>query len=199
MIVSQWLDEFRRACEESDWDALEKLRHGTNQSFAERTDYRGIKRFYDEALRLGLDDDKLDAVRIVDTESFQSGLSRAFSVAKSKLDQLSGIKGVYFEYFYDGGDSCTGNVYLCNAFSDEDDGWGAEFDQGGFIEGPSIIEYFNFDLDFEWDELPRVLAEEYVNGTLFSATLEEWTRCEIRGLPFGFANHEHEIVRVPAS
>jgi hypothetical protein len=194
----EWLQRLGQFCEQSDWDAMFKFRRDTNQAFAGEMDCAGLKEFYEEVIRTGLDDNKYEVVKIDSVDRFQKGVAETLNAAKSKISTLSGIKGVYFEYFFDGGDSCTGNVFLCTEYSEDDDYWGAEFEQDGFIEGPSVFDYLNFDPEFKWDDLPRYIGEEYANGILLAACMEEWARSGIQGLPFGFAQHDHQIVRMPA-
>ena len=200
MNPDQWLVELKQICTDSDWDALSHLRTKTNQRFASALDCEGLSRFYEELVDLALDEAKLSEVRIDSIESFRTSVASALETARSKLPDMPKVKGVYFEYFYDGGDSCLGRVYLCEAYSDEDDGWGAEYySLDAMVDGPVVSEFLGFDRDFEWDDYMRCVAEEYVNGRFLAAVLEEWTASGITGLPFGFANHDHEMVRAPAN
>jgi len=193
MDAEAWLIKLAKFIEQSDWEALSELRRSTNQAFASNMDHDGLQVFYDKVIRTGLDDSKHDDVKILSTEKYQSELAEAFRLAKGKIPALNGVKGVYFEYFFDGGDSCTGNLFLCTEYSDNNDFWGSEFEKDGFIAGPSVFEFLNFDPEFEWENLPRFVGEEYVNGVLLALC------CEIQGLPFGFANHDQEMVRAPAN
>ena len=199
MDSKEWLRRLDQICEQSDWDAMSKLRRDTNQAFADKMDGDGLKEFYENIIRTGLDDTRYEVVRIDSIDRFQKGVAEALNAATNKLSALSGIKGIYFEYFFDGGDSCTGNVFLCTEYSEGDDYWAAEFEQDGFIEGPSVFDYLNFDPEFEWEDLPRYIGQEYANGMLLAACIEEWARSGIQGLPFGFAQHDEEIVRMPAN
>ncbi len=199
MDAEAWLIKLAKFIEQSDWEALSELRRSTNQAFASNMDHDGLQVFYDKVIRTGLDDSKHDDVKILSTEKYQSELAEVFRLAKGKIPVLNSVKGVYFEYFFDGGDSCTGNLFLCTEYSDNNDSWGSEFEKGGFIAGPSVFEFLNFDPEFEWENLPRSVGEEYVNGVLLALCLEEWAKSEIQGLPFGFANHDQEMVRAPAN
>jgi hypothetical protein len=157
-------------------------------------------KFYEELAASGLDQGKLSEVRIENIADFQSGLATALQTTLSKLSAMPQVKGIYFEYYYDGDESCTGNIFLCEEYSDEDDFWAAEFGADGLVEGPNVSPYYDFDPDFDWDPYLRYIAEEYVNGRLLAAALEEWKKCGIAGLPFGFANHDHDsMVRAPAN
>jgi len=196
----QWLAKLEQICSNSDWVEFSRLRKTTNQRFASTLDYDGLSSFYEELIELGLDDEKRSVVRINNIEGFQSSVAAAFGKACSRLSEIPNVKGVYFEYFYDAGDSCLGRVYLCEAYSDDDDGWGAEYySLDAMVDGPDVSEFLNFDQDFEWDDYPRYVAEEYVNGRFLAAVLEEWQKSGIKGLPFGFAEHDHKIVRAPAN
>lgn len=200
MDTDEWLVELKHICSDSDWDAFSRLRTKTNQLFASTLDYEGLRNFYEKLVDSGLDQAKLSEVRIDKIEAFRSGVASAFRTAQSRISDMPQVKGVYFEYFYDGGDSCIGRVYLCEAYSENDDGWGAEYySLDAMIDGPDVSEYFGFDRDFEWDDDMRYIAEEYVNGCLLAAVLEEWKGSGITALPLGFANHDHEMVRAPAN
>ena len=190
MKPDEWLAELEQICSNADWDAFSRLRTKTNQRFASALSYEGLSSF----------DAKRSTVRVDAIENFQSGVASAFRKARSKLAGMPQIKGIYFEYFYDGGDSCLGRVYLCESYSDDDDGWGAEYySLDAMIDGPEVSEFLDFDRDFEWDDYLRYIAEEYVNGRFLAAVLEEWQKSGITNLPLGFANHDHEMVRAPAN
>lgn len=200
MSPDEWLAELQQICVDSDWNAFSRLRTITNQQFASTLDYAGLSSFYDQLLRMSVSEAKFSEVQIDSIEAFQTDVAQAFRIAKSKLQNVPQVKGIYFEYFYDGGDDCLGRVYLCESYSDEDDGWGAEYNSlEAMIDGPVVSQYFNFDHDFEWDDIDRYVAEEYVNGRFLAAVLEEWKASGITGLPFGFANHDHEMVRACAN
>lgn len=199
MNPDTWLAQLQQICSDSDWDAFSNLRKTTNQSFSSSFDSEGLIAFYEKLAASGLDESKFSEVQVSNISDFQSEVAAAFQAALTRLPNMPQVKGIYFEYFYDGGDSGTGNLFLCNEYSDEDDFWGAEFDQDGMIDGPDVSPFFGFDPDFEWDPYQRYVAEEYVNGRLLAAVLEEWKKSGIAGLPFGFANHDHEMVRAPAN
>lgn len=176
-----------------------ELRRSTNQLFAADTNHAALKDFCEGILKAGLDESRYEIARIPDMATFQSALAALFESARERLSSLEGIKGVYVEYFYDGGDSCTANIYLCTEYSDDDDFWGAEYTEQGYFVGPSVTDFLDFDPEFEWDDLSRYVAEEYANSMLLAACLEEWEKSEIRNLPFGFAQHDASIVRAPAN
>ena len=200
MNPDEWLVKTKQICSVSDWDAFARLRTNTNQPFASTLDFEGLINFYEKLVDSALDQATLSEVQIDNIETFQSGVASALRTARSKLSDMPQVKGVYFEYFYDGGDSCIGRVYLCDSYSDDDDGWGAEYyTLDAMIDGPDVSEFFSFDQDFEWEDYTRYVAEEYVNGRLLATVLEEWKESGITALPFGFANHDHEMVRVPAN
>lgn len=193
----QCVAELRHICLESAWERLPEIRRRVGQKFVTELDADGMTCFWAEVLRLGLSKDLAEAVRITDTRAFQAGLASAFETAARKLAGASDIKGIYFEYFVDGGDSCTGDVFLCTAYSSEDDDWASQFDKEGWIEGPSVSEFFRYDLDGDWDDFSRVIADEYANGRVMAIVLQEWMKSKIRELPFGLAGHDDHILRVP--
>ncbi len=198
MDPQAWVDRIRSICANGDWESLSQLRLETNQSFAEQADDAGLREFYQQVAELALDAKEREAIGPTDVEQFCADLRNSFCAAKNKVDNDE-IKGIYLEYFYDGGDSCTANLFLCTEYSESDDSWGAEFEQDGFIEGPQVPTFFNFDPDFEWPDFSRYVAEEHANGVLLAAGIREWKTSGICGLPFGFANHDHEMIRVPAT
>lgn len=197
MTPAQWLQELGNAVNAQDWDAVSELRKQTNQSLANSGDTNELRSFYVAALQ-SLDPEKAHPLLSADDQDFRSALRMGLSKVKDKALADSSIKGVYFEYYCDGtGDeSNAGNFFLCKVYSDSDDSWGAEFGEDGFIEGAQLPQYFFFDQDFEWDDIPRSVAEEAANGRLLAACLDEWKLAGIGGMPFGFSNHDHEMIRV---
>ncbi len=199
MDPQNWLERMQKIVETQDWEAMSELRKQTNEHFAKTFDYEGLRQFYSTAMRCGLDAERSARLSAADSSQFQATIGKALVGVKAQLAQQSKIRGVYFEYYYDGTQdgSNTGNFFLCSAYSETEDGWGSEFEEDGFVDGAEIPDFFFFDADWEWDGLSRSIAEEAANGRLLAAVLEEWKASSITGIPLGFANHDHEMVRAP--
>jgi hypothetical protein len=197
MTPEQWLQGIGDAVRDEDWDAVSALRKQTNQSLAEAGDPDSLREFYLAALQ-SLDPSKSHPLISAYDEHFKAEVRGAISSVVDRVSAEPRIKGVYFEYYCDGteDESNSGNFFLCETYSDTDDGWGAEFGEDGFIKGAQLPRYFFFDRDFEWDDVSRTVAEEAANGRLLAAVLEEWKLAGIAGMPLGFANHDHEMIRV---
>ena len=75
------------------------------------------------------------------------------------------IKGIYLEYYFDGEpDVSTLNIFMCEKYSNEDDSWGAEYNEEGIIEGPPLPKFFFFDPKLEWEDFEEIVGSEYANG-----------------------------------
>lgn len=199
MTPAQWLQDLGDAVRAGDWDAVSSLRKQTNQRFAGAGDASGLRAFYLEALQ-SLDPETSGPLLSADDAGFQAAIRPAIASVKERVSADPRIQGVYFEYYCDGteDESNAGNFFLCETYSETDDGWAADFGEDGFIKGALLPQYFFFDGEFEWDDVPRAIAEEAANGRLLAALLEEWKLAGIPGTPLGFANHDHEMVRLGA-
>lgn len=193
----QWIDQVAKAAKNQDWDVLTTLEVEVNQSFADKRDWPGVEQFYTEALKGSVKSDVIKKVTVKDIAPFQTGVEHTLKLASQRAAEDSNIKAIYFEYFFDGGDSCTGNAFLCTAYNEEHDEWAAAFDgANGLIEGPSVFEYLNYDPDIDFDPRSNAVASAYVNGFLLAA----WGRAvdkqrEVK-LPMGFAQHDHPVIKV---
>jgi len=194
--VQLFYDTIKASIERSNWEEIAKLQWDTNQQFCDARDVAGLRDFYAQLIAISLDDMKQYALNETKIDVFQAEIALCLSRVKAVLPTLPDAKGVYFEYFFDGGDASTGNFFICDEYSDEDDYWGAEFSKQGFIEGPKILKYFQFDADPEWDSLSRLVGSSYADGMLLSACIAEWINSDIKSVPLGFANHDSSMVRL---
>lgn len=201
MDAIDWLANVRRLNAAGDWEGVAALRKRTNEDLARGLDCEALRGFYDTALLHGLTSAKGELIREARSQSsFQASIRPAVDGIKQKLASRPELKGVYFEYYYDGhkDGSNTGNFFLCNSYSPTEDVWGSDFDQEGYIAGAELPDYFFFDAEWEWDDESRLVAMEVVNGWLLADLVEVWKGSDIEGVPLGFANHDHEMVRVAA-
>jgi hypothetical protein len=200
MNAIDWLTELRRLNGAGDWEAVAALRKRTNEDLARGLESDALRSFYDTAALHGLTSARGELLRSARSPSFKASLRPVIDGIKQKLASRPELKGVYFEYYYDGhrDGSNTGNFFLCNSYSLTEDVWGSDFDQEGYVAGAELPDYFFFDAEWEWDDESRLIALEVVNGWLLADLIEEWKRSGIERIPLGFANHDHEMVRVAA-
>ncbi len=199
MNPTDWTTEMRRVVDAHDWDALSQLRKRVNGNFTSAHDPKGLRSFYAAAIASSLPPDKAATLIDPSTEDFQSTLRASLIVVADKVKAQPSIKGVYFEYYYDGtrDEANAGNFFLCDSYSPSEDEWGSDFGEDGFVEGAQLPEFFP-EFDPDEDDFSRMVAEEAANAFLLAAVLEEWIASGLVTIPFGFANHDHEMVRTMA-
>jgi hypothetical protein len=192
---AQWVSRIQAAAKSKDWDVFNDLEREINQSFAAKKDWFGLEAFYTEALMSTVAPKIAQLVKAKDFTPFQTAVEDVFKIASKRVAQNPGIKAVYFEYFYDGGDSCTGNAFLCTEFDENDDFWAAEFEgDDAFIDGPSVFEYFNFDSDIDFESATDHLVRSYINSFLLAAWGRAFEKQVALRLPGGFAQHDHPVI-----
>ncbi len=196
MQPEEWLAAIAAAIETQDWDGLQTLKVDANQPLVREGEPGELIRFYEAALKDAATPEVYERVRVKDLASFETRtrevISRGLDIAKKG----SGIKALYLEYFYDGGDASDITLFLCNQYSSDDDEWGAEFDGENVIEGPSVLEYLNYDPDFELESPLDTICLEYVDGILLASCAKLWRSLEKQDYPFAFARHDEPMIRI---
>lgn len=186
MTAQQWLTQMQTHQNTRNWDAQRGLNMQVKQGFASRLDSQGLDAFYREALRL-LDTDLARAALASDAKAFEKTIGDVLGTVRKRVQEEEDIKGVYFEYYFDGrqdDDSNSGDFFLCTDYSDDDDGWGAEFKAAGLVNGSALPDFFFVDEEHQGD-LETSVLDEAADGRLLAAMLGGMgatrpTRCACR-------------------
>ena len=197
LTPKEWSKAAAKAAMEKDWEVFDKLKIDVNQRFTQKRNWDGLQRFYTEVLQSSVEPDVVKKVAIKNLSKFEVGVERCLRKAVKEAAKDSSIQVIYFEYFYDGGDSCSGSVFLCTAYRDDEDYWASEFDpDGGVIEGPSVFEYFHYDPKLEFDPFTSAVSNAYVDGLLLAAWGRAVDKQGLVKLPMGFAEHGKSIIKL---
>nr|WP_086938563.1 hypothetical protein [Thaumasiovibrio occultus] len=200
MTPEIWVEKFKAIFEKSEWEALEKLRTTTNEHFAATFDAAGVSAFYSEVIKLALDAAHQSKLAAANSAGIAEKVQAALKESKDKIHAANGdIKGLYLEYYFDGcPDASALYLFLCTEYDDECPSWAAEFEQDGVIDGGSLPEYFYVEPDDEADYFSELVIKEYANGQFLAICLEALKSADITGIPFGYANHDNDMIRMPA-
>lgn len=188
MECSDYIEEIKKSLKNKDSAHISKLNYMIKSQFAAQLDDDGLESFYQSAIESILNEKWLAKVRISDISTFELGISDVFSTAKVYLNK--NIKGIYLEYFFDGQDECSADVFMCNEYDDNDDDWATIWEENGFIEGPLLINYLGYDNDCELESLEKILAWEYADAMLLAAVMRSWRKSDISCIPFAFSGHD---------
>lgn len=150
-------------------------------------------KFHTACLTAVAGQEQVERICVKNIERFEQEFARCLREGLEKARRDDRIKALYFEYFYDGGDASTGNLFLCESFDPDDDGWAADFGRAGVVLGPSILPWMHFDPDFDLPAPLRTVAEMYVDANLLAACLREIDALGGIEYPFGFARHDAPV------
>ncbi|MEQ4619173.1 MAG: hypothetical protein ABN482_14190 [Corticimicrobacter sp.] len=125
---------------------------------------------------------------------YEAALAVAYAEAMARAAGRSDIKGVYCEYFFDGSEGCAADLFLCRAFSREDDDWAANFAHEDVIGGPDVDGLLGFDPDLVWALAPAFVADAYAHVLLLRGFVRAVAVGPSSLLPVGFAQHDRQIV-----
>ena len=124
----------------------------------------------------------------------ESDLDLALRRAVTAVSAQPDIKGLYCEYFYDGGDGSSMDLFPCRSFTRSNDDWAADFHPSDVVEGPRIQALLRYDPELELDPAPRFLATAYLHSVLLAMFVRVQTRFRLLTLPAGFAQHDFPII-----
>jgi hypothetical protein len=195
LTPKQWIEKVTRAVSAQDWGLLTDLQVEVNHSFARRRDWDGLEQFYTDALIGAVTPDIVHIMKSRDTGTFQAGVGGVLRQALERAAKDPSIKAVCFVYFYDGGEECTGDVFLCTDYQEDDDDWASSFENDGYIGGPGVHEYLSYDPDLKFAPLPFSVCQYYADAMLLAAWGREVTKLQTQ-LPMGFAEHDSPVIRV---
>jgi hypothetical protein len=196
MQPEEWLAAIAAAIETQDWDRLRTLKLEANQPLVLEGESGDLVEFYDAALKEAATPEVYERVRVKDLASFEARIREVILQGLEKANSRGDVQALYLEYFYDGGDASDANLFLCVQYSPDNDEWGAEFDGENVIEGPSVLEYLNYDPDFKLEPPLDTICLEYVDGILLASCAKLWLSLEKQDYPFAFARHDEPMIRI---
>lgn len=198
MTPQQWIAQLSSIVDKRDWEALRAFQTQANQALV--ADPEATRQFYREVVELGLPPDKQAHFINPDMQAFAQKIQAALVTVAEKVKADPGIKGVYFEYVCTSSepdDDSNGNFFLCRSFSEDEDEWGSDFDRDGVVLGARLPDFKYFDPEYEWEDRQRMTGDEVANGLLMACVVEQWQQAGIANMPFGFADHDNAMVRIP--
>lgn len=190
MLVKEFIETANTHLANSDWDSVQAYFLETTQSFIDDKKLVQLGEFFNQLLHNVLTTDHAEKVisHVKNIKSFRDGFQSAYQEALEVASQDSKIKALYFECFYDGGDSSAGNIFLCTSYTDCSISWTSEFIQ--VIGNIPIDEYYSFDVDFDFSNQERIVASFYVAVRLLLACFEVQNTINNTLYPVAFADHD---------
>lgn len=176
------------ALDSQDWLAYDTHKKALIKQFISNHDSKGLVDFWQTLLKQVASSEQYQRTlsSVADTSAFASDIKRLLTQGTKLAKTDDTIKAFYYEYYYDGSDASTGNLFLCTRFDqDPDSDWASEFDV--VLEGMCIAPYFDFDPDWQMPNQTRTVACDYVHSVLLSTTLTQ----QPLPLPFAFASHDN--------
>lgn len=176
------------------WDDFEALCREVETACLSARDFTGLLAFHDACLKRIASPGDYARIRIDDLAPFAQAFAALLDQGLARAQADPAVSALYFEYFYDGGDESTGNLFLCESFDPDDEEWASDFGHEGVLPGPSVLPWLDFDPDFAMPERTLQVGERYVDAQLLVACARE---IEARGgiaCPFGFARHDWALV-----
>ena len=179
-----------------DWDKATDAAQALYQDHARRRDWDGLEATLRGCLEAACGHEQLDDIDdcFAALPQFEHELSGAIGRAVVHAAGRADLKALYCEYFYDGGDSCSANLFLCSAYTPGDDDWASQFAHADMIEGPNVQHLLDYDPDCDFEPTADCIANAYARGMLLGAFGRAVARHPQLALPVGFSEHDFPIV-----
>lgn len=173
----------------SNWEKAADLIFNEVQGLVDQRKLQEVESFNENLLHAVLTPENIKKVvsHCATLNIFREQMKELLSRSIAEAAKDPSIQALYFEFVYDGGDCCTGNIFLCDAYSEDGEEWASEFDN--LVEGMSISEYFSYDPDLEFPGAEESAASHYVSICLLKICAEIYFS-EPRKYPMGFADHD---------
>lgn len=179
------------ALDSQDWLTYDTHKKTLIKQFISNHNSKGLVDFWQTLLKqvASFEQYQRTLSAVADTSAFVSDIKRLLTQGTNLAKTDDSIKAFYYEYYYDGSNASTGNLFLCTRFDqDPDSDWASEFDV--VLEGMCITPYFDFDPDWQMSNQTRTVACDYVHSVLLSTTLSQLPPHAL-SLPFAFASHDN--------
>ena len=191
-----YLERLRAASSTGNNARFTEFRRQIYQSFSDNHDWLGIEDFFRGVVLACVPKEVQSALfrKTDELPTLSEALGNSLQTAVGLAADDPGVAALYCEYFDDGGDASSLDVYLCLRFDREDDFWASDFNRS--VSGPRVDSYFDFDPKGELLDPTASVAREYLHARLLGVVgrlADEHVR---ERLPFGFAEHDGFIVYV---
>lgn len=199
MSLQNYPARVREAAEAGNLPAAAEALSEVCQLHAETRDWEGLRACVHAALVDGAPEEIVAKVQstLGDLGDFVEGLDSALSQAFEQAQSDPQIKALYVEYFFDGGDASTVDIFTCTDYSDSGSAdWTGQHSDDGMISGPSVQALLDYDPDIEWGEFETFLADGYAFAHLLAVFGEVFDRHNSIGLPAAFAQHDGIMIHL---
>ena len=188
--------DLQRLAQAHRWIDASTTFHALCQAYVDRHDVDGLVKVMRSQLESVC---PVDAVAAVDScfaavTEFEAELRVAFKAAVNRAAGRSDVAAIYCEYFYDGGDCSSIDVFLCQSFTRSNDHWASEFLQSDRVNGPNIQALLNYDRELQLDPCADFIASSYAYTLLLRVFAHAVNSCKENALPVGFAEHDGLII-----
>lgn len=146
-----------RAAQTQNWQEADARIFQITRQFVSQRDWNGLETHYDEMLYLTTSPSEYQHARIQNLDFFTDTLAATLQQAIQQAQQDGSIVALYFEYFFDNSECCSGDFFLCRSYSTDHDSWTTDF--AAMVSGPCVFNYFNYDTEIEFTPLSRYLAD----------------------------------------
>lgn len=185
----QLMQEFVNAYQAQDWDKTDQIVTRITRQYLQQQDSQGLVLFWQNFLKQQSSHLEYEYVLglVKNTDDFRQDVRQLLQQGIKKHQQNSAIKAFYYEYFYDGSDESTGNLFLCLDFNKDDGEWASNFED--LVNGGLIRQYFA-DYDKFSSDISESIAKNYTHAVLQDIFMQE-VRNNPLPIPVGFADHEN--------
>jgi len=175
--------------DKKDWNKASDLIFNEVQMSVNQRDWQRLSLFNEELLESVLSKKNIKKVvaHTGSLEVFHKQIAELLKHSTVEAEKKPDVEALYFEFQYDGGDDCTGNIFLCTSYSDSHDDWASEFEE--LVEGMIISEYFSYDPNIDFSPSEHAVASYYVSFCLLKECAEVYFSSHTK-YPLGFADHD---------
>lgn len=196
--AAEWMRRAETLIAAAAWDDFETLCREVETACLRARNHDALLAFHETCLKRIASPEDHARIRIDDLTPFAQAFAALLDQGLARAQADPAVRALYFEYFYDGDDASTGNLFLCESFDPDDEEWASDFGHEGVLPGPSVLPWLDFDPDLAMPDRTRLVGERYVDAQLLVACARE---IEARGgiaYPFGFARHDWALVLLSA-
>jgi hypothetical protein len=179
-----------------DWDKATGAAQALYQDHARRRDWDGLETALRGSLEAACGHQQLDDIDdcFAALPQFEHDLTAAVARAVAHAAGRDELKALYCEYFHDGGDGSSANLFLCGAYTPGDDDWASQFAGADMIAGPNVQHLLDYDPDCDFEPTADCIANAYARGMLLGAFGRAVAAQPRLALPVGFSEHDFPVV-----
>ena len=179
-----------------DWDNATAAAQSLYQDHARRRDWDGLETALRHCLEAVCGHEQLDDVDdcLAGLPQFERALGETVGRAIAHAAGRADLKALYCEYFFDGGDTSSADVFLCHAYTRGDDDWASHFADADVLAGPNVQHLLDYDPDGDFEPTEDCIANAYARGMLLGAFGRAVAAHAPLALPVGFSEHDFPIV-----